>query len=126
MSGAATVAWSRLRAAPRRTAGTALAVVLAATLAGTCVTVAYGLLTGFGRAADAADLPDVIVRFDQRDVARTDRMLRALPGVDARAYRFEATGIPLGAGSHGTDRGAAEVVDRGARRGYAIVAGHDV
>jgi ABC-type lipoprotein release transport system permease subunit len=124
--GALVVASSRLRASPRRTAGTALAVALAALLVGTSVTVAYGLLTGFGRAATAADLPDVIVRFDGRSVAPTDRVLRALPGVAARAYRLEATGIPLQAGSHRTDSGAAEVVDASARRGYAIVAGHDL
>ena len=38
-------------------------VLLAAAMAGAAVTVAYGLATGFDRAARQADLPDVIVRF---------------------------------------------------------------
>ena len=38
-------------------------VLLAAAMAGAAVTVAYGLATGFDRAARQADLPDVIVTF---------------------------------------------------------------
>src|SRR5436190_2606721 len=125
MSTALAACTIRLRSSRRRTAGAAAIVAVAGLLLGTAITVGYGLTRGFDRAADRADLPDVIARFDQRSVAAVDRTLRALPNLRARSYRFEATGLGIGARDHATEQGAAEVVEPG-RRGYAVVAGRDV
>jgi hypothetical protein len=100
-------------------------VLLAAAMAGAAVTVAYGLSTGFDRAARAADLPDVIVRFRSQSRADIDRIVAALPDVAARAYRLEATGVSMDAARGSSENGSLEVVDPG-RRGYAIVDGRDV
>ena len=70
-------------------------VLLAAAMAGAAVTVAYGLATGFDRAARQADLPDVIVRFNAESRNEIDRIVSALPNVAARSYRLELTGIRL-------------------------------
>jgi predicted lysophospholipase L1 biosynthesis ABC-type transport system permease subunit len=100
-------------------------VLLAGAMAGAAVTVAYGLATGFDRAARQADLPDVIVRFRSESRADIDRIVRALPNVADRAYRLEATGVSVGSAGGSSDEGSVELVDAG-RRGYAIVAGRDV
>ena len=71
-------------------------VLLAAAMAGAAVTVAYGLATGFDRAARQADLPDVIVRFRAESRDEIDRIVRALPNVAARSYRLEFTGVGVG------------------------------
>ena len=101
-------------------------VLLAAAMAGAAVTVAYGLATGFDRAAREADLPDVIVRFRGEPRAEIDAIVRALPNVgrprlppgDHRRRRgFE--GRIVGEGERRAGR-------RPARRGYAVVAGRDV
>jgi len=109
----------------RRTWLAALGVAAAALVVGMCVTVAYALSTGFERAARQADLPDVLVRFDPARRAEVDARLRTLPGLEARSYRDEVTDVGLRAGGHATDRGAVHVV-QGGRRGYAVVAGHDL
>ncbi len=114
-----------LRVARRRALVTAAGIFAASLLLGTAVTVAYGLHTGFARAAQRADLPDIVARFDERSRADVDRRVRALPGLEARSYRFEATGARLFANGNRTRKGAIEVV-RDGRRGYAIVDGHDV
>jgi FtsX-like permease family len=100
-------------------------VLLAAAMAGAAVTVAYGLATGFDRAAREADLPDVIVRFRAESRADIDRIVRALPNVADRAYRLEATDVGMDSAGGSSEKGSLEVVDSG-RRGYAIVAGRDV
>jgi predicted lysophospholipase L1 biosynthesis ABC-type transport system permease subunit len=100
-------------------------VLLAAAMAGAAVTVAYGLATGFDRAAREADLPDVIVRFRPESRPDIDRIVRALPNVADRAYRLEATGVGMGSAGGSSDKGSLELVDSG-RRGYALVDGRDV
>jgi putative ABC transport system permease protein len=100
-------------------------VLLAAAMAGAAVTVAYGLATGFDRAARQADLPDVIVRFRPESHAEIDRIVGALPNVADRAYRLEATGVGMASPGGSSQKGSVELVDPG-RRGYAIVAGRDV
>jgi hypothetical protein len=100
-------------------------VLLAAAMAGAAVTVAYGLATGFDRAARQADLPDVIVRFRSEPQQDIDRIVSALPDLAARAYRFEITGVSLGSTGGSSEKASLEVVG-GRRRGYAIVAGRDV
>jgi hypothetical protein len=114
----------RLRAAPRRAALAGLGVVLAAAMAGAAITVGYGLHTGFDRSARAADLPDVIVRFDPERRARIDGIVRRLPNVAAASYRSEVNGIFLAGGGGSAGNGAIELVS--GRRGYAVVEGRDV
>ena len=80
--------------------------VLAASLVvGTGATVGYGLATGFDRAAERADLPDVVARFDAESRAEIDARVRALPNLAARSYRREITQVPLAA--HGRAHAAA-------------------
>src|SRR5436190_1882213 len=94
-------------------------------MAGAAVTVAYGLATGFDRAARQADLPDVIVRFRTEARDEIDRIVGALPNVAARSYRLELTGVGVSGRDGSSEKGSVALVDPG-RRGYAIVDGHDV
>ena len=48
-------------------------------MVGTAVTITFGLATGFDRAADRADLPDVIARFDATDRERRRGARRVAP-----------------------------------------------
>ena len=94
--------------APRAATLLAAAGVLAASLVvGTGATVGYGLATGFERAADQADLPDVIARFDAepRDDARRAR---------ARAAEPRGALVPLRAHERRRCRPTATTSDRGA------------
>jgi ABC-type antimicrobial peptide transport system permease subunit len=123
---AVALAWARLRARPGRTALAAAGILASGAMAGAALTVSVSLATGFDRAADRADLPDVIARFRDRSQGYVDRRVRALPNVAARSYRLEITGVHLSGHGHRTRQGALEVLVAGARRGYALVAGRDV
>ena len=104
----------------------AVAGILAAALVvGTALTAAVSLSGGFDRAADRADLPDVIVRFDDERREDVDARLGALANVASRGYRTEITGVPLRARGGSSERGAVHLVEPG-RRGYAIVDGRDL
>lgn len=109
----------------RRTLLTAIGIALAAAMLATAVVIADGLGQGFTRAVQAADLPDIIVRFDPQSPDRVRSRIRALPDIAAFATRQEFTNVDIAASGHESDRASAEVV-QGARRGYAIVAGRDV
>jgi ABC-type lipoprotein release transport system permease subunit len=114
--------------APPRRARTVLAllgIVAASLVVGTAATVGYGLATGFDRAAEQADLPDVVARFDSEPRATVDERVRALPNLAARSYRHELTNVELRANGHGTGKGVVHVV-LGGRRGYAVTEGRDV
>ena len=127
MRRAATLAFARLRARPGRTALGALGIAAAGAMAGAALTVSVGLATGFDRAADRADLPDVIARFDNaRTPAFVDRRVRALPNIAARSFRFELNNVHLSGNGHRTGQGSLEVLVAGKRRGYTVVAGRDV
>ena len=115
----------RLLARPARSLVAALGIAAAAAMLGTAVTVGYGLHTGFDRAADRADLPDVIARFDDQPVGAVDSRVRALPNLRARAYVREFTGVPLQAGDNVSGDGVVQVVG-GRPHAYAILAGHDL
>ncbi|WP_027006217.1 FtsX-like permease family protein [Conexibacter woesei] len=119
-------AGTSLRAQPGRTLLTALGIAAAGLVLGVALTVAFSLSTGFDRAADRADLPTVVARFDARDPAAVRRTVGALPNLAAASYRFERTGLRLRAPGHATGQGVLQVVPAGRRRGYAIVAGRDV
>ena len=84
-----------VRAGGRRSLLAGAGVLLAATMLGTAVTVSWSLATGFDRSAKAADLPDVIARFDRERVGEIDAKLRALPNVEATSYRTEITRVRL-------------------------------
>ena len=64
-------ALAALRARRGRTILAAVGVLAASLVVGTATTVGYSLATGFDRAADRADLPDIIARFggeEMRDI----------------------------------------------------------
>ena len=119
------LAFAGLRARRGRTLLAAAGVLAASLVVGTAATVGFGLATGFDRAADQADLPDLIARFDEEPVATLDERVRALPNLAARSYRLERTGVPLWANGHHTHRGALQLV-LGGRRGYEILEGRDL
>ena len=100
--------------------------MLAASLVvGTATTVGYSLATGFDRAAERADLPDIIARFSREPMDEIDPRVSALPNLEARSYRHEALDHPLRFGSKTTRKGAI-ITMLGGRRGYAIVEGRDL
>jgi ABC-type antimicrobial peptide transport system permease subunit len=114
-----------LRARRSRTLLAAVGVLAASLVVGTATTVGYGLATGFDRAAEQADLPDVIARLDSEPRETLDERVRALPNLAARSYRFEVNNVPLTAAGHHTSSGAVHVL-LGGRRGYLITAGRDL
>ena len=118
-------AWASLRGRPGRAALTAVGVAAAGLVLGVALTVAYALSTGFDRAADRADLPTIVARFDDEDRSAVDAAVGDLPNLAAASYRYERTRVRLVAGDHSLGQGVIEVVG-GGRRGYAIVAGRDV
>ncbi len=119
------LALAGLRARRSRTVLAAVGIVAASLVVGTGVTVGYGLATGFERAADQADLPDIIARFDETGREQLDERVRALPNLASRSYRFERTNIPLTANGRHTHKGAFHVV-MGERRGYLVAEGRDL
>ena len=114
-----------LRARRARTLLAAAGVLAASLVVGTAATVGYGLATGFERAADQADLPDVIARFDDERRETLDERVRALPNLAARSYRWERNGVPLTANGHHTHHGAIHLL-LGGRHGYEVIEGRDL
>lgn len=114
-----------MRARRRRSLLTGLGIALAAAMLVAALVVSDGLGFGFDRAASAAGLADVIVRFDVQPTDRVAQRIAALPDVAAFTLRREVTGVGLGTADDFADNGAVEVVASG-RRGYAIVAGRDL
>ncbi|MBV8955618.1 MAG: FtsX-like permease family protein, partial [Solirubrobacterales bacterium] len=109
----------------RRSVLTALGIALAAAMLVAALVVSDSHAFGFDRAARAANLPDVIVRFDLQDTARVAERIAALPDVAAYTVRQEVVGVGFETAGNFADNGAVEIVGSG-RRGYAIVAGRDV
>jgi ABC-type antimicrobial peptide transport system permease subunit len=105
---------------------TALGIALAAAMLSAAIVVADGLGLGFARSAAAADLPDLIVRFDPEPRAEVARRILSLPDVAGYATRSETTGVGIRAGRRVRDDAVAEIVGPGRRRGYAVVSGHDL
>jgi ABC-type antimicrobial peptide transport system permease subunit len=104
---------------------TALGIGLASAMLAAAVVVSDGLGRGFDRAARAADLPDVIVRFNPQQAGLVARRIEALPDLAAFSLRQEFTGVDVAANGHNSSSASAEVVGDG-RRGYAVVAGRDI
>ena len=114
-----------MRVRRRRSLLTGLGIALAAAMLVAALVVSDSLGFGFDRAAHAADLPDIIVRFNPQNPGRVAQRIAALPDVAAYTVRTEATGVGLETADEFAGDGAVEVVGEG-RRGYAIVAGRDV
>jgi predicted lysophospholipase L1 biosynthesis ABC-type transport system permease subunit len=115
----------RLRARGASSVLAGAGVLAAGAMLGTAVTVAYGLATGFDRAVDRADAPDLIASFDARSRADVARRVAALPNVESASYRLAVGDVPIEAGGEVIRSGTVEVVRPG-RRGYALLAGHDI
>jgi ABC-type antimicrobial peptide transport system permease subunit len=91
------------------------------------VVISYGLGTGFTRAAKAAGLPTIIVRFDPQRASLVKQRILALPDVARYSLRFEVTEARFSYGGHRTHTGVAEFLDKpGAHVGYKVVAGENV
>jgi len=118
---------SGLRARRGRALLAALGIAAAALVVGTAGTVGYGLATGFDRAAERADLPHVIARFERESLATLDERVRALPNLAAYSFRTEVNSVPLaGPAGRRTQQGAVHLLEAGRRRGYAVVEGRDL
>jgi ABC-type antimicrobial peptide transport system permease subunit len=104
---------------------TAVGITLAAAMLSTALVLADDLGGGFARGARAADLPDVIVRFDPQSLRQVAARIGALPDLAAFSTRTEFTDVGIAANGHRDGQASAEVVGPG-RRGYAIVAGRNV
>ncbi len=116
-----------LRLRRRRALLTGFGIALAAAMLSAAVVVGYGLGTGFDRAARAAGLPDVIVRFDSASEQTVARRILALPDVARYSLRFEATNVGVAFAGHRRGDAVAEVLDAPGRlRGYAVVAGRNL
>ncbi len=100
-------------------------MLAAALVAGASVSVGFALSTGFDRAAERADLPDVIARFGRQSRDRLDERVRGLPNLEARSYRFEVDKVPLSFRGRRARNGRLELM-LGGRRGYDVVEGRDV
>jgi ABC-type antimicrobial peptide transport system permease subunit len=114
-----------LRLRRRRALLTALGISLAAAMLSAALVIADGLGLGFDRAARAAGLPDIIVRFDPRPQSVVAQRINALPDLAAYATRFEQTNVGIDFAGRDRDDAVAEVVGSG-RRGYAVVSGRDL
>jgi predicted lysophospholipase L1 biosynthesis ABC-type transport system permease subunit len=115
-----------LRLRRRRVIVTALGIALAAAMLSAAVVVADGLGLGFQRSARAADLPDLIVRFNPQPAATVVQRIRALPDVAAEATRLELDNASISYGARHRHDAVAEVVAPAGRRGYAVVAGRNL
>ncbi len=125
MSGALREAWANVRARRGRSVLSGVGIVLVATMLAVAATVSYGLLTGFDRSAAEADLPDVLVSFESQPATSVRERLSSLPDLEAFSLREQLVSVPFRSGRESADNGVVEVVGPG-RRGYSIVAGHDV
>jgi ABC-type antimicrobial peptide transport system permease subunit len=114
-----------VRARRSRSLLTGLGIALAAAMLIAALVVSDGLGFGFDRAASAAGLPDVIVRFDVQPSDRVAQRVSALPDVAGFTLRREVIGVGLGTANDFAGNGSVELVGPG-RRGYAIVAGRDL
>jgi ABC-type antimicrobial peptide transport system permease subunit len=119
-------ALARLHARRGRALLAATGIAAAAAMLGAALTVAASLHGGFDRAADRADLPDVIARFDHRDIRTVRDRVTALPDVADSTFRLEERRVHIWAnGSPVISSGQLEGVLPG-RRGYAVVSGRDL
>ena len=115
-----------LRARRRRLVLSGIGIALAAAMLSAAVVVSYGLGTGFDRAASAAHLPDLIVRFNGVSADSVARRITALPDIAGYSLRTEVTDTTVSSGGQLRDDAIAEVVNPGRYQGYAVIAGRDL
>jgi ABC-type antimicrobial peptide transport system permease subunit len=102
---------------------TAMGIALAASMLSAAVVVGVGLGGGFNRAAKAADLPDIIVRFNPESTSLVAQRIRALPDIASYSTRLELTNTTVAANGQRRGDAVAEVMSGSGRPGYAVVAG---
>ncbi len=124
MKSALAEARSGLALRRRRSVLSAMGIALGAAMLAAAVLIGVGLGGGFDRSARAADLPDVIVRFDDQSARRVASRISALPDIASYSLREEVTNVGIEAGGRRRGDAVAEVVGSSGRRGYAVVAGH--
>jgi ABC-type antimicrobial peptide transport system permease subunit len=113
-----------LRSRRRRALLATVGVALSAAMLSAALVITYGLGGGFNRAVKAADLGDLIVRFDPQRASTVTRKLDALPDLSGFALRREVTSLLVAYGHSVTRNAVAEVIGSGRRQGFALVAGH--
>ncbi|MEJ7788317.1 MAG: FtsX-like permease family protein [Thermoleophilaceae bacterium] len=118
-------ALARLRARRGRTLLAAAGIAASGTMIGTATALSFGLATGFDRAVERSDLPDVVARFEARTREDVEDRVGALANVEARSLRLEIEGIGLAAPGGSSREGVVQLVPAG-RRGYAVVEGTDL
>ena len=127
LSAALRTALAGLRSRRARAVTTGLGVALAAAMLAAAVVISYGLGTGFTRAAKAAGLPTIVVRFDPQRASVVRHRILALPDVARYSLRFEVTAARLAYDGHRSRTGVVEVLDRpGVHVGYDVVAGENL
>jgi ABC-type antimicrobial peptide transport system permease subunit len=114
-----------VRVRRRRSLLTGLGIALAAAMLMAALVVSDSLGFGFDRAAKAANLPDIIVRFNPQRSSQVAERIAALPDIAAYALRQEVTSVTLQTAGQFAGNGDVEVVGAGPH-GYAIVAGRDL
>ncbi len=128
--GALRSAWAdsrrALRGRRRRALLSGAGVMLSAAMLAAAVVISTGLGGGFARAVRAADLGNLIVRFDPVRAQVVAARIHALPDVAGFALRTEVTNLTIAYRSHAADDAVAEVVDGGRRQGFAVVAGREL
>ena len=119
---------ARLRSRRGRSLLAAIGIAAASLMVGTAVSISFGLATGFDRAADRADLPDVIARFNDTDRTDVETRVNSLPNLQDSSFSAERN--DLGVEQFGTgnniNRTIVAAVADGARRGYGILDGSDL
>jgi len=113
-----------LRRRRGRVALSAAGIALGAAMLATATVVGFGLQTGFQRSARAADLPDIIARFNPQPFSKVRGRITALPDLAAYSFRLELTKMHLRGGGHSSGQGVVEVLDSG-RRGYGLLEGRE-
>lgn len=121
-------ALSRLRSRRGRSLLAATGVAAASVMVGTAIAISFGLATGFDRAAERADLPDVIARFNDAQRDDVERRVGSLPNLQSASYSVERNdlGVEQFEGGNETHRSIVAAVADGARRGYTVLEGSDL
>jgi ABC-type antimicrobial peptide transport system permease subunit len=105
---------------------TGMGIALAAAMLAAALVVGVGLGGGFDRAARAADLPDIIVRFSPQSAGLVDQRISALPDIASYSTRREFLNVGVAASGQRRNDAVAEVISGFGRPGYAVVAGHNL
>jgi predicted lysophospholipase L1 biosynthesis ABC-type transport system permease subunit len=127
LGGAVTDARRMLATRRRRTLLSGVGVALAAAMLSAAIVIADGLGDGFPRAVRAADLGDLIVRFQPEAASKVAKRLKALPDLSGFALRTEVTSVTVRYANHiARATAVGESIGTGRRQGYAVVGGHNI